>query len=140
MSETNPVAYIDQGALAELEKHPGASATVWSGKATHRFAQAAEPLYPASALTYLMEENAALAAHACVFLDGSGLTGDEHGNSICLMQRRAEAAEARAQAAEQRVKEAVRLLILTRPEGEGWTVIPGSNADDIERFIKEAGE
>jgi hypothetical protein len=64
----------------------------------------------ASALASLMEENAALAAHACIFLDGSGLTGDEHGNSICLMQRRAEAAEARAKAAEQRVKDMVKVL------------------------------
>lgn len=39
-----PVARIDAEALKELEKHPGASATVWSGKASHRFALDAVPL------------------------------------------------------------------------------------------------
>lgn len=29
------------------------------------------------------DEAAALAAHQCVFLDGSGLYGDEHGNQRC---------------------------------------------------------
>lgn len=40
-----PVASIIPEALSELEKHGGASATVWSGKARHRFAKAGIPLY-----------------------------------------------------------------------------------------------
>lgn len=55
------------------------------------------PLYGPSLLSEyerVKAENVALAAHACVFIDGSGVTGDEHGNSICLVTRRSEALEA----------------------------------------------
>lgn len=43
-AELEPVARIEPEALKELEKWPGASATVWSGKARHRFAEDATPL------------------------------------------------------------------------------------------------
>lgn len=39
-----PVARIDAEALKELEKHPDAAATVWSGKARNQFAKGAVPL------------------------------------------------------------------------------------------------
>ena len=39
-----PVAFIVPEALQELEKHSAASATVWSGRATHRFVNDASPL------------------------------------------------------------------------------------------------
>lgn len=84
MSEIKPVAY--------RWKHK--DSTLWGGADLNAPTDTqyrcfdVEPLYHASAITSLQEENAALAAHACVYLDGSGLTGDEQGNSICLMQRR----------------------------------------------------
>ncbi len=54
--ELEPVAYIVPEALQELEKHSAASATVWSGKATHRFVKDACPL------VRLSDAQAALAA------------------------------------------------------------------------------
>jgi hypothetical protein len=151
MSETKPVAYIVPANEGEDLPH--------------------EPLYPSSAITSLMEENAALAAHACIFPDGSGLTGDEHGNSICLMQRRVaeleslvlgyrdnndelaaawSAAEARAQAAEQKLENAakkiawaVKLLksYVERDENDGLVLGEDfARHDTAKDFIKEAGE
>lgn len=35
----------------------------------------------------LRAENAELASWQCLFFDGSGLTGDEHGNQVCMKQR-----------------------------------------------------
>lgn len=43
----------------------------------------------------LEAEGFSLAAWQCVLTDGSGLTGDEHGNQYCRMIRRADAADAR---------------------------------------------
>lgn len=67
-------------------------------------ARAIRALAPASGLAKLAEllaerdallaEGAALSAGQCLFTDGSGLVGDEYGNSVCQMRFRAEAAEA----------------------------------------------
>lgn len=94
---TKPVAMIMPRSLEELQKHSWESATVYSADAKHRFVKNCSPLYgPSLRSEYerVKAENTALAAHACIFLDGSGVTGDEHGNSICLVTRRSEALEA----------------------------------------------
>lgn len=112
MSEKlEPVAWVREGFLYELHgegTHSGITTTLWldetnPGKrhskrvALVTLSSAASALEAKDArIAELERENAALAAHACIFTDGSGLTGDEHGNSICLVTRRATAAEAEA--------------------------------------------
>lgn len=44
----------------------------------------------AAEIERLEKENAQLSAWVCIFLDGSGLTGDDHGHQICLKARRLE--------------------------------------------------
>ena len=41
----------------------------------------------AAELRRLHEENFALAAHQCLYRDGSGLTGDEGGTPVCMKDR-----------------------------------------------------
>lgn len=84
----------------------------------------------------LERENAALAAHACIFTDGSGLTGDEHGKSICLVTRRATAAEAEAARLRGLLEEAGKVLEFVR--SWAWRDDPPSaarNLSDRERLL-----
>ena len=40
-----------------------------------------------SVIDALIEENSSLASWQCLYLDGSGLTGDDYGNQTCLKAR-----------------------------------------------------
>jgi hypothetical protein len=139
MSETKPVAYIDKGALAELEKHPVASATVWSGKASHRFAQAAEPLYPASALTSLMEENERLLARN----SEANAKGQEAFQLALFHQSRADAAEARVKELEAKLAEADALIEAQQHDFAQNNIRNAENAhraEAAEALLKEAAD
>lgn len=88
----------------------------------------------------LERENAALAAHACIFTDGSGLTGDEHGNSICLVTRRATAAEAEAARLRGLLEEAGKALEPFARDDRALTKADVAAARSIHSRIREKGE
>ncbi len=114
----------------------------------------AEPLYPASAITSLMEENANWER----LDEATNRQIQEWQQKAIDLCERAAAAEARAQAAEQRVKEAVKVLepfaafdsVYDRNDDADPVMVAlddgrsiRANVGDIRaarRFIKEAGE
>jgi hypothetical protein len=88
MTELEPVARIDPEALKELEKWPTASATVWSGKAHHRFTEAAEPLVTlSSAQSAIAERDARIAelsdAVEFTLSDGARLLRKQDVQGVC---------------------------------------------------------
>lgn len=108
------------GLIAEYRDH---AVPYWEARAEAAEARVKE----------LEDENEALSAHACIFLDGSGVTGDDHGNSICLMSRRASALQA--------LLDEVGEVIEENWLGEYWRSVDGTMASRVSAIaakIKEA--
>jgi len=80
---------------------------------------------PYAEIRLLREENEALAAHQCLFLDGSGLTGDEGGTPICRK-------------AEQLVEAKLLIRELNNHEGaEGWSAYLDERLEKFEEECKK---
>ena len=126
---TKPVAWTSKLQLKRVEEQSTEHLMMWGENLRYG---GDVPLYDASLLSEyerVKAENAALAAHACIFLDGSGVTGDEHGNSICLVTRRSEALEA----------EVKRLCNLLNDTVVAWEALPGGqqSVKVVEKWLAE---
>ena len=106
MTELEPVARIDAEALKELEKHPEAAATVWSGKARNQFAKGAVPLVRlSSAQSAIAERDARIAELEAKLAEADALVEAQQHDFAQNNIRNAENAH-RATAAEALLKEA----------------------------------
>lgn len=150
MSEQKPVAWTSAAQLKRMAEQPSHNHRMWGEPLPYHDDI---PLYHASAITSLMEENERLKQRLSEVAHQR-----EDGKWIALthgLDR--DAAEARARAAEQRVKDAVGIVkwfVENDETNEGDTPMPergGRTWDEINaywieglnrgrRFIKEAGE